>query len=186
MGQAEDAEIVVLAFLDQGLDAVGDFRDRNDQVFRRGDFREDARAFQAVAAYFPDAVVGFDDVRSPTFFTDSGQFFHFIVQFVFVEGFDGNDIITAIFVVRQFQVAVIAGAADEVVIHEFDRCRVEAGVNQFRYQSRRLGQVREDGQDVEFIRRQGNELQRCLGDDAQGSFGTDDKLVQAEAGRAFL
>ena len=33
MGQAEDAEIVILAFFDQGLDAVGDFRDRNDQIF---------------------------------------------------------------------------------------------------------------------------------------------------------
>ena len=87
---------------------------------------------------------------------------------------------------RQFQVAVIAGAADEVVVHKFDRRRVEAGFDQFRYEGRRFGHVREDGQDVEFIRRQGNEFQRRFGDDAQGPFGTDDELVQAEAGRALL
>ena len=86
----------------------------------------------------------------------------------------------------QLQIAVIAGTADEIVVHEFDRRRIKAGLNEFRDQGRRLSKVGKDGQDVEFVWRQWNEFQRRLSNDAQRPFGPDDELIQTEAGRTFL
>ena len=49
-----------------------------------------------------------------------------------------------------------------------------------------LARISVDGQDVEAVRRQGNELYRHLGDDAQRSFAADDELFQIVAGRALF
>ena len=87
---------------------------------------------------------------------------------------------------RQAQIAVIAGAADEVVVHKFDGRRIEAGFDQVRHQSRGFAQVGKDGQYVKAVRAQGDELQRRLRNDAQRAFRADDQLVEAEACRALF
>ena len=82
--------------------------------------------------------------------------------------------------------AVVGRIADVGVVHVFDARRVDAGFQQLRHHVQGLFRICVDGQDVDAVRRQGNELDRDLGDDAQGAFAADDELFQVVAGRAFF
>ena len=104
-----------------------------------------------------------------------------------MEGFDGDDDVDTVVVVGHILVmAVVCTAADVGIVHVFDAGRIDAGFHQFRYHVQSLARICIDGQDVEAVRRQGNQFDCDFGDDAQRPFTADDELFQVVAGRAFL
>ena len=187
MGVDLDFKGIVLADVHDFFNGPGDFMYRNDDVVREEDLALEFDGRLAVTAHIPDAVVSFQDFGSARFFTDRADSVHLGVQFVFVERFDGDDDVNAVVVVRHVLVmAVVSAAADVGIVHVFDAGRVDAGFHQLRHHVQCLARVRVDGQDVEAVRRQGDELDCDFGDDAQRPFTADDELFQIVAGRAFL
>ena len=138
MSQTEGTKIIFLAFFHQRFYAICNFRNRNDQVFRCAHFRIGSRTFQAVTAYAPNAIVSLYNVCSMTFFANLHQFFRFFIQFRFVKSFYSNDVIIAVFLVRQIQFAVLTSTAHEGYVHKFNGRRVNTGFNDFGY---RFGSV---------------------------------------------
>ncbi|SCI88739.1 Uncharacterised protein [uncultured Ruminococcus sp.] len=177
-------------FFFQSRNLGGDFGDvfeGNDEVFGDEHDVDVAGRFGELTAASPDAVVGLDDVDSAHGVAQIAQFFHLLVQFVFVERFYRNDDVAAAFVdVGQGYLAELAAHGQGLVVHVFDARRFEAGLEDLVGQGESLFVFLEDGDEVEFIRRQGTELQRDFRYDAQGAFGTADELFQAVACRTFL
>ena len=114
---------------------VHDFFDRSGNLVNRHDdvVGQEYLALEfyrglAVAAHIPNALVGFEDVYSSRFLTDRADFVHLGVQFVFLEGFDGDDDVNAVVVMGHVLVmAVVGTAADVRVVHVFDTGRIDTG-----------------------------------------------------------
>ena len=127
MGADKRRERIFFAGFHNKFNCVGNFIARHNNVVRKGYEADEAYAFLAVAAHFPDAFVCFQHFYRACFGAQLVKAFHLHIQFVFVVGFNGNDNINAILIMRHiFIFAVICGSAYIGIIHVFNAGRVNA------------------------------------------------------------
>ena len=87
---------------------------------------------------------------------------------------------------RQLDLTVFTGALQEVTVHEFHTGRLQSGLYQIRYQGYGLIQIVIYRGYVHFVRRQRQQLQGRLANNAQRAFRTHDQLFQAVPGAALF
>ena len=186
VSQAHAFEIKLLGNLHQVVQADSDFVDRYNKVIRGRYLAQSLGAFQTAAAYLPYALVCFNNVGCTAGSTDFVKLLHLHIQLVLVKGFHGNDNVAAILVMRQTLFCIIAGSTYKAVVHKFNTCRIQAGLNQRRHQVDSLLYLGENCKDIQTIRSQRQQLQSCFGDDTQSTLTAHYQLVEAVAGAAFF
>jgi hypothetical protein len=77
----------------------------------------------------PNTIISLQYVDCASCFTDIRQFFHFLIQFIFIECFYGDDIICGTFVdSRQRTLTEFTAHHERLIIHEFDTGRFDTGL----------------------------------------------------------
>ena len=87
---------------------------------------------------------------------------------------------------RTGELKIFRGCPHIRIIHIFDACRVNTCFHKLRYNADCRHRVMEDCQHINFIRRQGLQLQCYLRNNTQRAFAADNKLFHAVACAAFF
>ena len=105
---------------------------RYDKVFGNIHNIDVTSCFGKLAAAAPDAVVRLDNVYSATFFTNFTGFFHFPVQFIFIERLHRHDDIADTFIhMRQRNLTESGTNAKRFIIHVFNTRRFNTRFQEF-------------------------------------------------------
>ena len=146
-----------------------------------------AHGFQAVTAHSPNAVIRLQHLNSTAFLADIIELLHLHIQLILGKGFDRENYVNAILhmgCTSKFQ--KLAGGTHIGIIHIFDASRSDACLGHLGHHAHGLHRISEDGQHIQSIGRQGLQLKRHLGNDAQGALTANNQLLHAVAGRAFF
>ena len=87
---------------------------------------------------------------------------------------------------RTGELKVFRGCPHIRVIHIFDACRINTCFHKLRHNADCCHRVVENRQHIDFIRRQGLQLQRYLRNDTQRTLTANNKLLHAVACAAFF
>ena len=187
VGRNMDIHAVFCAKFGELMHNFGNAGHRNHRVFGRKNQAAGPIGFTEGFARLPD----FHRVGDQHFQRAVGrtQFVNehaLVVQHLFVISVNRQNHIVAFVAVRQFLVEKRLGAADALVVHEFDAKRMDRRLHHLgHYVDRRLSRGKHRQQIHDMFRTR-NHFQQHLGHDPQRSFRSDDQLGQSIAGRVFF
>ena len=169
------------------LNHIAHFINRHNNVIRRAHLADKTHRFQTVAAHRPDTLICLQNIYSARGLADISGLLHFHVQLIFIEGFYRNNNVNTVFNMRRAgEIKIFRGCPHIRIIHIFDACRVYTCFHKLRHNTNRCHRVAENSQHINFIRRQGLQLQRHLRNNTQRTLAADNKLLHAVACAAFF